>query len=288
LIKIGVLALFVAFGLGAVDLGEFQPMFPGELTPVSLLPAMGLTFIAFEGYDLITTVTEEIENPGRNVPLAIAASLGATVVVYLLVVFVAIGTLGADRLGASGETAIAEAAGQFMPNMPLIGEAAAVIAFGAVFSTISALNAVVLASSRVAFAMGRDDLLWSRFGQLHPRFGTPVAALLASGAVMVTVAFVPSVQSVGNLTSLFFLLSFVLVNAAVVELRWERPNQSRPFEIPGFPIPPMLAIVCNVVLGFFIEPTTWLLGLGWLAVGGLVYRGRSGGDEADSNAQEET
>ena len=68
---------------------------------------MGLTFIAFQGYDLIATVTEEVENPRRNIPRAIFVSLAVTIVIYLLVVFVAIGTLGADQLGAAGETAIA-------------------------------------------------------------------------------------------------------------------------------------------------------------------------------------
>ena len=165
LVKILILLVFVAFGVFAVNLAEFQPLFPetaggnpglvgstfdsiggGAFT---LLPAMGLTFIAFQGYDLIATVTEEVENPQKNIPRAILLSIAVTVVIYLLVVFVAIGTLGADQLAAAGETAVAEAAEGFMPAIPLLGTGAALVAFGAVFSTVSALNAVVIGSSRV-------------------------------------------------------------------------------------------------------------------------------------------
>ncbi|MFP4175281.1 MAG: APC family permease [Halobacteriales archaeon] len=268
-IKIIILIVFSAFGASAASAGEFTPFFTqGE---AAVLSAMGLTFIAFEGYDLIATVTEEVKNPRKNIPRAIFISLGATLVIYLVVVFVAIGTLGAERLGAQGETGIAVAAGSFMPEFPLIGGGDSVIAFGAVFSTISALNAVILASSRVAFSMGREGQLVKKVGQLHHRYGTPFWAIVASSAVMLlSVMYIP-IQQVGNLSSLFFLVSFVLVNASVIRLRRERPDMSRPYEIPFYPVPPILGIVLNLVLGFFIDPVTWMLGTAWLLFGVLVY-----------------
>jgi|AntDeeMetageno50_2_1112565.scaffolds.fasta_scaffold01709_3 amino acid transporter len=276
LVKIAILFVFVGFGLSAVNVEEFAPLFPdgqGPLTafPTAVLPAMGLTFIAFQGYDLVATVTEEVENPRKNIPRAIFLSLALTIVVYLLVVFVAIGTLGADALGSAGETAIAEAAEGFMPRLPLLGTGAALIAFGAVFSTISALNAVIIGSSRVAFAMGRERQLPSILGQLHYRFGTPFVAVLASAVVMLISVVVVPIRVVGNLASLFSLLGFVIVNLSVIRLRRRRPNLRRPFSIPYYPIPPILGIVLNLLLGLFIDPFTWVLALAWLAVGGGVY-----------------
>src|SRR6056297_2311477 len=149
IVKVSILVVFVAFGfLSAGGGGEtsftlqnFQPLFPDGDSPASILPAMGLTFIAFEGYDLITTVTEEVENPRENIPKAIFVSLAATVVVYLAVVVVAIGTLGADGLASAGEAGIAEAAPPFwMTGRPVIQNGGAVIVFGAVFSTLTALR----------------------------------------------------------------------------------------------------------------------------------------------------
>jgi len=268
LIKVGILVVFSTFGALAIDTGEYTPVFPEGA--VAVIPAMGLTFIAFQGYDLISTVTEEVENPRENIPKAIFFALAGTIVVYLAVVTVSVGTLGAERLGAEGETAIASAAGEFMPELPVFGPGSTLIWFGAVFSTFTALNAVVIASSRVAFAMGRDRLFPSRIGRIHHRFGTPAVAVVASAGVMLSsVVFLP-IQMVGNLSSFFFLLAFVAVNAAVIRLRRERPNLNRPYEMPFYPLPPVLGIVFNLGIGGFLlvrDPVTGLLALGWLVLG---------------------
>ncbi|WP_263840748.1 APC family permease [Salinibacter sp.] len=274
IIKIIILLVFAGFGAFAVEGSNFEPFFARDDSSVAILKAMGLTFIAFEGYDLIATVTEEVENPRENIPKAIFISLVATVAIYLIVVWVAIGTLGAEKLGRAGETGIAEAATSFMPTIPLLGEGAALIVFGAVFSTVSALNAVVIASSRVVFAMGREDQLPNPLGQISARFGTPLAAVVVSAAVMLgSVVFLP-IEQVGRVSSLFFLVSFVVVNWSVIRLRNRRPNMRRPFEMPFYPAIPILAILLNLVLAYFLlrdDPYTLVLGLGWIAIGGLVY-----------------
>jgi amino acid transporter len=239
---------------------------------------MGLTFIAFEGYDLITTVTEEVKNPRENIPKAIFVSLVVTVIVYLAVVTVAIGTLGAEGLADAGEAGIAAAATSFMPTgLPIIQNGGALIVFGAVFSTLTALNAVVIASSRVAFSMGREGQLLPSFGQLHHRYGTPLVAILASGVVMLGSVALPT-QSAGNMSSLFFLLSFIIVNVAVIRLRRERPNMHRPYTMPLYPAPPLIGIALNLVLtGVLVEyllrtdPLALGLSVAWILLGGLAY-----------------
>ncbi|MFB6102879.1 MAG: APC family permease [Haloplanus sp.] len=280
LIKVSILVVFVAFGATSpmFSSAEFQPLFPGDATAFSLLPAMGLTFIAFEGYDLITTVTEEVKNPRENIPKAIFVSLAVTVVVYLVVVGVAIGTLGADGLAAAGEAGIAQAATEFMPTgLPVIQNGGAIIVFGAVFSTLTALNAVVIASSRVAFSMGREAQLLPSFGQIHHRYGTPFVAIIASGAVMLGSVALPT-QSAGNMSSLFFLLSFIVVNASVIRLRRERPDMNRPYELPYYPVPPIMGILLNLLLtGVLIwhllgsDPLAVGLSVGWILLGGIAY-----------------
>jgi len=279
-VKVSILVVFVGFGLVSpmfAPAAEFQPLFPAGEGPVAILPAMGLTFIAFEGYDLITTVTEEVENPRQNIPRAIFISLAVTLVVYLAVVTVAIGTLGATGLAEAGEAGIAQAATAFMPTFPVIGQGGAVIVFGAVFSTLTALNAVVIASSRVGFAMGREGQLPACVGQIHHRFGTPFFAIVASSVVMLVAVVLPT-QSAGNMSSLFFLLSFVVVNGAVIKLRRERPNMNRPYEIPFYPVPPVLGILLNLSLtGVLIwylvrtDPLALALTAGWIALGVVGY-----------------
>ncbi|WP_336136008.1 APC family permease [Natronomonas amylolytica] len=280
IIKVGILLVFVGFGLTSPMFSgaEFQPLFPEGSGAAAVLPAMGLTFIAFEGYDLITTVTEEVENPRKNIPKAIFLSLVATVIVYLAVVAVAIGTLGAEGLAEAGEAGIAAAATSFMPTgLPIIQNGGALIVFGAVFSTLTALNAVVIASSRVAFSMGREGQLLPSFGQIHYRFGTPFVAILASAVVMLGSVALPT-QSAGNMSSLFFLLSFIIVNVAVIRLRRERPNMNRPYKMPFYPAPPLIGIALNLLLtGVLVEyllrtdRLALALSAAWILFGGAVY-----------------
>jgi len=279
-IKVAILVVFVGFGLTSPMFSgaEFQPLFPEGAGATAILPAMGLTFIAFEGYDLITTVTEEVENPRENIPKAIFVSLIATVIVYLAVVTVAIGTLGAEGLADAGEAGIAAAATSFMPTgLPIIQNGGALIVFGAVFSTLTALNAVVIASSRVAFSMGREGQLLPSFGQIHHRYGTPFVAILASAVVMLASVALPT-QSAGNMASLFFLLSFIIVNVAVIRLRRERPDMNRPYEMPYYPVPALLGIALNLLLaGVLVEyllrtdPLALLLSAAWVLLGGVAY-----------------
>jgi hypothetical protein len=96
-------------------------------------------------------------------------------------------------------------------------------------------------------------------------------AVLASAAVMLLAVVVVPIETVGNLASLFSLLGFTIVNLSVIQLRRRQPNMARPFEIPLYPLPPVLGVVCNLALGFFISPETWALAIGWLAVGVVVY-----------------
>ncbi|GGK61144.1 APC family permease [Haloarcula sebkhae] len=280
MIKVSILVVFVAFGLTSPMFSgaEFQPLFPEGGGAAAVLPAMGLTFIAFEGYDLITTVTEEVQNPRENIPKAIFISLAVTVVVYLAVVTVAIGTLGAEGLADAGEAGIATAATSFMPTgLPIIQNGGALIVFGAVFSTLTALNAVVIASSRVAFSMGREGQLLPSIGQIHHRYGTPFVAILTSAVVMLGSVALPT-QSAGNMSSLFFLLSFIIVNVAVIRLRRERPNMNRPYEMPFYPAPPIIGIALNLILtGVLIEfllrtdPLALALSVAWILLGAVVY-----------------
>ena len=280
--KVTILLVFVAFGATSPMFSgaEFQPLFPEAAGAFAILPAMGLTFIAFEGYDLITTVTEEVKNPRENIPKAIFLSLAATVLVYMAVVAVAIGTLGAQGLAEAGEAGIAAAATEFMPTgLPIIKNGGAIIVFGAVFSTLTALNAVVIASSRVAFSMGREGQLLPSFGQLHHRFGTPFVAIVASAVVMLASVALPT-KSAGNMSSLFFLLSFIVVNGAVIKLRRERPNMNRPYELPYYPIPPLLGIGLNLILtGVLVvylvrtDPLALLLSISWIVLGVGAYYG---------------
>jgi len=279
LAKILILAVFIFFGLRVIfgdptgSISSFSPFFPRGFSGVVL--AMGLTFIAFEGYDLIATVAEEIKEPKKNIPRAIAISLSVTVAIYLLIIFVSIGAIQPEQgsswefLGQYQETAIVRAAENFMPFFGV-----ALIIFGGLLSTLSALNATILASSRVAFSMGRDKMLPTSLSTIHPKRRTPHIAVAATGAILVIIALLFPIEVVGSAASLMFLLTFALVNLSVIALRRKFPEVRGGFRIPFYPVTPIVAIVLNILLALYqyeFDPRSWYIAIAWVIVGLFIY-----------------
>ena len=267
---------------------------------------MGLTFIAFEGYDLIATVSEEIKDPTRNIPKATFTSLAIAVAIYLLIILVSLGAVdvtafsgvygsqpdaldvpGAqvldpadpaintawEVLGVYKETGIVRAAENFMPAVGVL-----IIVFGGLLSTMSALNATVLASSRVAFSMGRERMLPEALAEIHPVRRTPHTAVLVTGAILVVMAAALPIEVVGSAASVLFLLSFALVNASLIVIRRREPDLDRGFLTPLFPWLPLAGIVINLALALYqisFQPVAWIASLVWIGSGVMIYVGYS-------------
>ena len=277
--KIVILAVFIFFGIkqtiSATDttLANFKPLFPMGFTGV--LAAMGLTFIAFEGYDLIATVSEEVKEPQKTIPRAILYSLGITISIYLLVVFVCVGAVPPAEglsswqlLGKYQEIGIIRAAQSFMPAFGIV-----LVLGGGLFATLSALNATVLASSRVAFSMGRDWMLPHSLSRIHSQKRTPVLAISISGILFIGIAVFLPLETIGVASSLLFLLTFSLVNVALIIYR-KRSKTLPPFRVPLFPVIPILGFLTSVGLGIFQlinQSTACILTAVWIILGLIVY-----------------
>jgi amino acid transporter len=283
LAKIAVLGIFIAYGLKKIfgapaeAAASFTPFLP--LGAGGVVVAMGLTFIAFEGYDLIATVAEEIKDPEKNIPRATFIALAVAITIYLLILFVSLGAIDVDGitswefLGKYGETAIVRAAEQFMPAFGV-----AVIVLGGLLSTMSALNATILAASRVAFSMARDRWLPKRIAQIDPVRRTPRTAIVVTGIILIIMAVTLPIETVGSAASLIFLLTFALVNLSVIALRRKAPEIERRYKVPFYPITPILGIVLNVFLAlyqFTFQPIAWYITGGWVVLGLLLYYGYS-------------
>jgi amino acid transporter/nucleotide-binding universal stress UspA family protein len=281
LAKIAVLMVFIAYGLKKIfgapveTASSFTPFFPRGAGGVVV--AMGLTFIAFEGYDLIATVAEEIKQPEKNIPRATFIALAVTITIYLLILFVSLGAIHVEGftswefLGKYGETAIVRAAEQFMPAFGV-----AVIVLGGLLSTMSALNATILAASRVAFSMARDRWLPKDIARIDPVRRTPRTAIIVTGVILIIMAVALPIEAVGSAASLIFLLTFALVNLSVIALRRKSPEIDRKYKVPFYPLTPILGMVLNVFLAlyqFTFQPIAWYVTAGWVVLGLLLYFG---------------
>ncbi|MFB6108368.1 MAG: amino acid permease [Haloplanus sp.] len=312
-IKVSILGLFVAFGLLATfNTPQWPQKFLGSpsFAPhgvIGVIGAMGFTYIAFEGYEIIVQSGEEVVNPGENVPKAVFYSLAIVVPIYILVAFTAIGGIQvvpelAQRagvppnaptwqlLGNLGELGIIEAAGQFVPyGVPLL-------LLAGLTATMSALNATIYSSSRVSFAMGRDRSLPELFSEIHPEKRTPHLAIALSAVLIVVMAITLPIEAVAASADIMFILLFVQVNWTVIKMRKTHPDLDRTYRVPYMPWPPLVGIVLQFLLTPFLLSALGLqVGLGpdshgfialvttilWMAVGLFVYYGYSEPKEAE-------
>lgn len=283
--KIAILAVFIISGIYAMYyspewFSNFSPFLPNGFGGVFM--AMGLTFIAFEGYEVIAQTAEEVRNPKKNIPRAIFLSLLIVIPIYLLVAFVSIGALDTDIptwqfLGQHKELGLVEAARQFMPFGTFL------LLIGGLVSTMSALNATTFSSTRVSFAMSRDFNLPGVFKKVHPTKRTPYSALFISGALIILVAVALPIEDVASAADIMFLLLFLQVNVAVIKIREKFGKELEyGYKMPFFPVLPVLGIISQLFLAIYLfnySPRGWYASIIWIAIGFLVYSGYSLGKE---------
>ena len=241
-----------------------------------LVAAMGLTFIAFEGYEIIVQTGEEVKNPKRNIPRAIFISLAIVVTLYCLVAFVSIGAISPEGIaawrfiGEGGELGIMKAAEIFLPYGALI------VLGGGMVSTLAALNATTFSSARVAFAMGRHYNLPHKLSSIHPVNRTPHIAIIISGIIMAFMAYVLPLADIAVAAGVIFLLLFTQVNIAAITIRRIYGNKlSYGFKTPFFPVIPIAGIFLNLGLALYLlvtQPLSWGITILWILVGFVLYR----------------
>jgi basic amino acid/polyamine antiporter, APA family len=277
--KIIILLIFIGFGLELIIRNgdwraTFSPFLPNGFGGV--FKAMGLTFIAFQGFEVIAQSSEEIKNPKKNIPRAVFLSLLIVVPIYLLVAISALGTVRPeggmrawDYLAQQKEIALVNVARNFFVGGGVL------ILVGGLISTISALNATIYSSSRVAFAMGRDRNFPSFFSKVHPKNFTPQWAILISLVIIVVMALSLPIEDVASAADIMFLLLFLQVNLAMISLRKKRKDLDRGFKVPLFPYLSVAGILLLLFLAIYMfkySILAWLVTGIWSAIGLLVYR----------------
>ena len=251
---------------------SFRPFLEGG--GQGLVQAMGYTFIALQGFDLIAAVGGEVKRPEKTIPRAMLLSLSAALVIYLPLLFliVAVGSPGrpiAALAGENPEILVAVAVGNFLgPGGYWL------IVVAGVLSMLSALHANLLAAPRFAKTMASDRTLPRWVDSETSEGGAPVRAIQLTG---VTVAFlliaVPDVAAAGAMSGLIFLVSFTLAHAIAYLVR-RRAGEASPFQAPAFPLIPVVGGSACLALGMFqalAVPAAGVLAALWLSLGAVLY-----------------
>jgi len=252
--------------------GAGMPTTPIEAPNGSLAAGFGAAMIgvlwAYEGWQYVTFSAGEAKDPQRTFPRAISIATFLLIVLYLMANLGYVRALGPAGV-ANSQRVAADAIGTILG--PVAG---AVVSALILVSIFSALNGLVLTTPRMYYAMARDGLFFQRVTSVHPRFGTPVFAIVALtgwGAVLAGSGTFNQLLTYAVFTGWIF---YALGALAVMMLRRSEPNAARPFRVPGYPVTPILFVVAAVALvinTIITQPGISSIGLGFVALGAPVF-----------------
>lgn len=263
-LKLAVILFFIAVGTPAVNPGNWTPFMPQGFAGVGA--AAAIIFFAYIGFDAVSTTAEEAQNPQRDLPIGIIASLSICTILYIAVAAVLTGLIPHTQIDIHAPVADA---------LRLVGFkwGAALVAIGAVAGITSVLVVMMVGQIRVFFAMSRDRLLGPWLSAVHPRFGTPHRATIVTGVAVAALAALIPIGDAADMTNIGTLFAFVLVCLGVMILRYTKPNQPRPFRLPFMPLVPILGMLACLGLMAFLPGLTWIRFGVWTIIGVLVYAG---------------
>jgi amino acid transporter/nucleotide-binding universal stress UspA family protein len=268
---IAVIGVVVAFA-DPGRLANFDPFLDGGA--FRLLGAMGLTYVAFEGFEVIAQAGDEAIEPKRNLPKAMLYSMAVVISTYLLCGFAATIAPGAtdDLAPISGSLGFFHAIDLLLPWG---GLGRMLVTLTVIFAATSALNATVFSATRASYALGRDGFLPAALARISRRRRVPHVALFASAGIVIGVALLPNVEDVAGCASIMFLLLFLIVNLCVIRIRRRYADELvYGYVMPLFPLFPILAIIAQPVLAGSVllsSPLAWCVSAGWLAGGAAIY-----------------
>jgi basic amino acid/polyamine antiporter, APA family len=238
----------------------------------SLVSGFGLAMIsvlwAYEGWQFVTYNAGEVINARRNFPRGLLVGTAALVGIYLLAnlgYLAALGGIGvaqSDRLAATAVSAvIAPAAVKLITIMILI-------------SIFSAANGTMLSSPRVYYAMARDGLFFQKLAEVHPRFQTPAFAVIAGALWSAILAITGTFEQL--LTYVIFIgwIFYALAGAGIFVYRRRMPDAVRSFQVPGYPVTPLLFVVAAAALALntiVTQPTRAGVGIAIVLLGAPAY-----------------
>ncbi|MBA4381484.1 MAG: amino acid permease [Sideroxydans sp.] len=270
-VKVLTIIVFVSIAAFNVEPMNWHPFMPygwfntlpdGSTTGV--LAGASLVFFAYVGFDAVSTAAEEAQNPQRDLPTGILASLAFCTVIYIIVSGLLTGIVPYTQLNVSSPVAHA---------LQLLGYnwASALVATGVIAGLTTVMLVLYYALTRIILSMARDGLVSPFLSKVDDTRKTPVRVIVITGLIMAMAAGFFPLGTLAELVNIGTLAAFVLVCLGVIVLRIRQPDLPRPFKNPfGFLLPILGMISCAGLMAF-LPAQTWLRFTVWLTIGVIVY-----------------
>ena len=262
IVKIAVIVFFIVLAVWHVKPSNWTPFMPFGFGGV--MTAAAIVFLAFVGFDAISTAAEEAKNPQRDMPRAIMSSLAVATILYMAVSAIMTGTVPYDKLGVPDPVAL-------VLNELRMPWASSIVSVGALAGITSVLLVLILGQPRILFAMSRDGLLPPALSHVHKKYKTPHKTTILTGGIVAVAAGLLPIQVVAELCSIGTLFAFIIVCSGVLVLRYTRRDIHRPFKTPLFPFVPAAGVLLCGYLMINLPRTAWERFLIWLIIGLAIY-----------------
>lgn len=197
---------------------------------------------AYDGWNNAGMLGSEIDQPQRNLPRALVLGTTAMIAIYLLTNLAYFYVLTAPEVGGSMRVAADAMRRAVGPS------GGAIVSIAAMISIFAAMNGSILSGSRVPYAMSRDGYFFERLASVHPRFRTPGPAILLIGLFSSLVLLSGQYRQLYTLVIFPSWILYGMTAAAVVVLRYKRPDIERPYSVPGYPVVPVLFVFVAIAL----------------------------------------
>jgi APA family basic amino acid/polyamine antiporter len=261
-VKVGCIIFFLFAATPHVNPLNWQPFLPFGWGGVATGAA--LVFLAYLGFDTVSTAVEECKNPHRDVPIGIIGALVICTILYIAVAAVLTGVVPYTMLNNSEPVAYA---------MRAIGMnfGGALVALGAISGITTVLLILMYGQTRVFLAMARDGMIPQKLVKIHPRYGTPHIITLLTGFIVVVLTGLLPISLIAELTNIGTLLGFMFVALSAGVLRLAQPDLPRPFRCPAaVVVVPLAVLLCGFLMFSLPMQSIKLIGI-WYAIGLIVY-----------------
>jgi len=227
--------------------------------------ATGVIFFSYIGFDAVSVAAQEAKNPQRDIPLGMLGSLVICTVLYMVMSYVLTGIAPYQTLN------VAHPVSEAVEHLEGTKWLAPFVNIGAIVGLASVVLVLLLAQSRIFYAMSRDGMIPPAFSQVHEKFRTPWKGNIVTGVCAAILAGALPIDILGELVSIGTLAAFTMVCIGVMVLRVRAPGVKRPFKTPLVWITAPLGIFMCLFMMVFLPGDTWLRLLAWTIIGLVVY-----------------